>query len=76
MNNNPSFTIEEVSQLLKISKLTVYDLIKKEDLVAFRVGRQMRVDQQELERYKSKNRTDTVHEKTLFQGSIRSLKIE
>ena len=70
MNNNSSFTIEEVSQLLKISKLTVYDLIKKEDLVAFRVGRQMRVDQQELERYKSKNRTSTVHEENYFSGRI------
>lgn len=60
MNNNSSFTIEEVSQLLKISKLTVYDLIKKGALVAYRVGRQMRVDQEELERYKSKNRTANV----------------
>lgn len=57
MENNPSFTIEEVSQLLKISKLTVYDLIKKGELVAYRVGRQMRVDQEELERYKEKNKT-------------------
>ncbi|MBP2079879.1 substrate-binding domain-containing protein [Oceanobacillus polygoni] len=60
MYNNSSYTIEEVSQLLKISKLTVYDLIKKEELVAYRVGRQMRVDQQDLEIYKSKNRIGTV----------------
>lgn len=66
MNNNSSYTIEEVSQLLKISKLTVYDLIKKEELVAFRVGRQMRVDQQELERYKLKNRTGSVSEENYF----------
>ena len=33
MNNNSSYTIEEVSQLLRVSKLTVYDLIKKEELV-------------------------------------------
>ena len=74
MNNNSSFTIEEVSQLLKISKLTVYDLIKKKDLVAFRVGRQMRVDQQELERYKSKNRTSTVHEENYFSGEYKESK--
>lgn len=29
MNNNSSYSIEEVSQLLKVSKLTVYDLVKK-----------------------------------------------
>ncbi len=74
MNNNSSFTIEEVSQLLKISKLTVYDLIKKGDLVAFRVGRQMRVDQQELERYKSKNRTGRVYEENSFSREYKESK--
>lgn len=57
MNNNLSYTIEEIAQLLRISKLTVYDLIKKGEIVAFRVGRQMRVDHQDLENYKSKGKT-------------------
>lgn len=57
MTSNSSYTIEEVAQLLKISKLTVYDLIKKEELSAYRVGRQMRVDHADLERYKARNRT-------------------
>lgn len=74
MNNNSSFTIEEVSQLLKISKLTVYDLIKKEELVAYRVGRQMRVEQKELERYKVKNRTGSVPEKSNFSGGHQEFK--
>src|SRR5699024_1062718 len=38
------------------SKLTVYDLIKKGELQAYRVGRQMRVDQEELENYKSRGK--------------------
>lgn len=65
---NQSYTIEEVSQLLKISKLTVYDLIKKEELPAYRVGRQMRVDHQDLERYKRKNRTGIAHEDNTSAG--------
>lgn len=60
MQSNSSYTVEEVAQLLKISKLTVYDLIKRGELIAYRVGRQMRIDQQELDRYKSKNSTGTV----------------
>ena len=52
MSEHSTYTIEEVAQLLRVSKLTVYDLIKKEELVAYRVGRQMRVDEKELERYK------------------------
>lgn len=30
MNSPVSYTTEEIAKLLKISKLTVYDLIKKE----------------------------------------------
>ncbi|RST72720.1 helix-turn-helix domain-containing protein [Siminovitchia acidinfaciens] len=54
MAHNESFTTEEIAQLLKVSKLTVYDLIKKGELKAFRVGRQMRVDVKELENYKTR----------------------
>lgn len=49
-----SYTTEEISKLLKISKLTVYDLIKKGELPAYRVGKQMRVDEADLEAYKTK----------------------
>lgn len=56
MNENSSYTIEEVAGLLKVSKLTVYDLIKKGMISAYRVGRQMRVDEEDLKRYKSNMR--------------------
>ena len=72
MNN--SYTIEEVSQLLKVSKLTVYDLIKKNELPAYRVGRQMRVDHQDLESYKSKNKTGKVLEDPILPGENKELK--
>ncbi|MGG0719783.1 helix-turn-helix transcriptional regulator [Robertmurraya massiliosenegalensis] len=49
-----SYTTEQIAQILKVSKLTVYDLIKKGKLPAYRVGRQMRVDASDLENYKNK----------------------
>lgn len=52
MTTDISYTTEEIAKLLKISKLTVYDLIKKGDLPAYRVGKQMRVDGTDLEAYK------------------------
>lgn len=52
-----SYTTDEIAKLLKISKLTVYDLIKKGELPSYRVGKQMRVDVAELEAYKLRNRT-------------------
>ncbi|MGN7468774.1 substrate-binding domain-containing protein [Brevibacillus sp. SAFN-007a] len=54
MTHENSYTTEEIAKLLRISKLTVYDLIKKGELPAYRVGRQMRVDQSDLEAYKAR----------------------
>ncbi|WP_026692298.1 substrate-binding domain-containing protein [Peribacillus kribbensis] len=51
MQKELSYTIEEVSQLLKVSKLTLYDLVKKGELPVFRVGRQMRIDAVDLEHF-------------------------
>ncbi|MFJ7746828.1 substrate-binding domain-containing protein [Peribacillus sp. NPDC097295] len=51
MSKELSYTIEEVSQLLKVSKLTIYDLVKKGELPVFRVGRQMRMDAKDLDNY-------------------------
>ncbi|MDT3427160.1 putative molybdopterin biosynthesis protein [Paenibacillus forsythiae] len=56
MSDNTSYTTEEVAQLLKISKLKVYDLIKKGELSSYRVGKQMRVDASDLEQYKQQSR--------------------
>jgi putative molybdopterin biosynthesis protein len=57
MPNDLSYTIEEVSQLLKVSKLTLYDLVKKGELPVFRVGRQMRVDAKDLDIYIENRKT-------------------
>ncbi|TQS76325.1 helix-turn-helix domain-containing protein [Ornithinibacillus gellani] len=54
MANGESYTTEDIARLLKVSKLTVYDLIKKGELKAYRVGRQMRIDASELESYKQR----------------------
>lgn len=52
MTNNESYTTDEIASHLKVSKLTIYNLIKKGDLKSYRVGRQIRVDANELEQYK------------------------
>jgi putative molybdopterin biosynthesis protein len=54
--SNISYTTEEIAHLLKISKLTVYDLIKKGELPSYRVGKQMRVDAADLEAYKQRSK--------------------
>ncbi|GLC87006.1 helix-turn-helix transcriptional regulator [Lysinibacillus piscis] len=57
MSQQQSYTIEEVAQLLKVSKLTIYDLVKKGALPVFRVGRQMRVDYADLQLYIQQRKT-------------------
>lgn len=55
---NDSLSVQEVAQLLGISKNTVYDLVKKNELPSYRVGHKLRIDMQDIERYKAKSKTD------------------
>lgn len=54
MSTDISYTPEEVAKILKISKFTVYELIKRGDLTAYRIGRKVRVEGADLELYKQK----------------------
>ncbi|MEH7378604.1 helix-turn-helix transcriptional regulator [Neobacillus drentensis] len=67
MSKELSYTIEEVSQLLKVSKLTLYDLVKKGELPVFRVGRQMRIDSKDLDNYIKNHKTN---QNTTFPPSV------
>ncbi|WP_139995069.1 helix-turn-helix transcriptional regulator [Paenibacillus paridis] len=64
MSSDISYTTEEIAKLLKISKLTVYDLIKKGELASYRVGKQMRVDPADLEAYKRRAKGMQSHERS------------
>lgn len=69
MSENTSYTTEEIARLLKISKLKVYDLIKKGELPSYRVGKQMRVDLSDLEAYKQNSRSSGAYGHPLPGGS-------
>jgi putative molybdopterin biosynthesis protein len=47
-----TYTPDEVAQIFQISKHTVYELIKRGELQAFKIGNKMRIEEQELERFK------------------------
>lgn len=46
-----SYTPEEVAKILKISRFTVYEMIKRGDLAAYRIGRKMRIEAPDLDIY-------------------------
>jgi putative molybdopterin biosynthesis protein len=47
----PPLTPEEAAQILKVSKYTLYEMIKRGELPAQRIGRQIRIDPEVLTRY-------------------------
>lgn len=52
MPGNNSLTPEEVAEILKIKKHTVYQLVKRGDLPAFRIGRKLRINPRDVETYR------------------------
>lgn len=56
MSNDISYTPEEVAKILRISKFTVYELIKRGDLTAYHIGRKVRVEGADIESYKQKSK--------------------
>lgn len=57
MSKDSSLTPQEVADILKIAKNTVYELIKRGDLNAYRIGRKVRVDPEDVENYKNKKKS-------------------
>jgi putative molybdopterin biosynthesis protein len=53
------YTPDEVAQIFQISKHTVYELIKRGELNAFKIGNKMRIEQVELDQFKEKQKAPT-----------------
>jgi len=56
MSENSSLTPQEVADILKIAKTTVYELIKRGELNAYRIGRRVRVELSDVEDYKNRSK--------------------
>ncbi|AHF05848.1 substrate-binding domain-containing protein [Desulfitobacterium metallireducens] len=56
MESSSPLTVEEAAQLLKVSKYTIYELIKRGEIPAQRIGRQIRIDPDTL--FNSLHRSD------------------
>ncbi|MDF2596332.1 MAG: DNA-binding protein excisionase family, partial [Clostridia bacterium] len=56
MAEDKVLTAQEVADLLKISKNTVYELIKRGELGAYKIGNKMRVEMSQVDAYKNKTK--------------------
>lgn len=55
-NKNEALTPQEVADILKIAKNTVYELIKRGELNSYKVGNKFRVDLKDIEEYKNRTK--------------------
>ncbi|MBC2579732.1 helix-turn-helix transcriptional regulator [Clostridium sp. DJ247] len=56
MFEDTSLTPQEVAEILKITKNTVYELIKRGELSGYKVGKKIRVDLKDVEEYKNRTK--------------------
>ena len=62
MQENTVLTTQEVADMLKIAKNTVYELIKRGELNSYRVGKKVRIDLQDVWDYKKRTMTRKTNE--------------
>ena len=68
MNEDILYTPEEIAQKLKLTKGTVYEMIKRGELEAHRIGRYIRISQTQFEAYLLKAKGyDNSYEATLIR---------
>lgn len=54
MKNEVVYSAQDVADILKIKKSTVYNMIKRGELAAYRIGHQVRISDLEVESYKKR----------------------
>lgn len=65
INQDKALTPQDVADILKITKNTVYELVKRGELSGYKVGNKLRVELRDVEIYKNKSRSKTGDEKNL-----------
>lgn len=72
MKDETTLTPEEVANILKITKYTVYEMVKRGELPAYRVGNKIRIDAGDLEAYRQ-NRKQPEHRSAEFPNSSKTI---
>ncbi|MGE5389931.1 MAG: substrate-binding domain-containing protein [Deltaproteobacteria bacterium] len=56
MKDDSTLTPEDVANILKITKYTVYEMVKRGELPAYRIGNKIRIDAGDLEAYRQQRK--------------------
>jgi putative molybdopterin biosynthesis protein len=68
MDERTTLTAQDVADLLRIAKNTVYELVKRGELNHYKVGRKMRFSRSDVERYINDSRKGHGHEERQEKG--------
>ena len=68
VSESGALTADEVAAILRVSKNTVYNLVKREELAAYHVGRKMRFSRDDVANYVARR---TGPRSELLEGSVR-----
>jgi excisionase family DNA binding protein len=49
--SDPLHTVQETSELLRVSRVTVHDLIRRRELASLKIGRARRIPQSAIESF-------------------------
>ncbi|MEN6390817.1 MAG: helix-turn-helix transcriptional regulator [Syntrophomonas sp.] len=69
MSDNVSLTPQEVADILKIAKNTVYELVKRGELNSYRAGKKIRFDLKDVEEYKSRTSSRSYSEQSAYASA-------
>jgi len=70
MDNNSALTTQEVADMLKIAKNTVYELVKRGELNSYKVGRKLRYSLKDVENYISHSKNIQSKSNAIYQQGL------
>ena len=70
---NKLYTAQEVADRLKIKKTTVYELIKRGELESSKIGKQLRVSEEQLTQYLNRSSSGRIFHTLLLILNLRAL---
>lgn len=75
MDTDKLLTFNEAKEYLRVNKITLYKLIRNNELPAFRVGKQIRIPKKELMDWLQKQRVNNNKTRFLNKTNILELSI-
>jgi len=69
MNIDELYTPEEIAQKLKVTKYTIYEMIKRGDLDAHHLGKQLRISSEQFNQYLQKGKGSS----NIYEAEINSV---